>query len=95
MLLEGRLTAETIVKKIEVLVNEEAMRVKMHRNADVYLSSDMGVVQPMMTHHVVVPLLSLLLYTRNMDGWVEDLVTARMGPEEEEREGACKRRCHG
>ena len=55
MLLEGRLTAETIVKKIEVLVNEEAMRVKMHRNADVYLSCDMGVAHPMFAHHVVAP----------------------------------------
>ena len=41
-----RLTAETIVSKIEVLVNEEAMRVKMHRNANVYLSSGMGVAHP-------------------------------------------------
>ena len=54
-LLEGRLTAETIVKKIEVLVNEEAMRVKMHRNADVYLSSDMGVAHLMFAHHAVAP----------------------------------------
>jgi hypothetical protein len=48
---EGRLTPETIIKKIEVLVNEEAQRVKMHRNADAYMSADM----PMFAHHAVAP----------------------------------------
>ncbi len=49
------MTTETIIKKLEVLVNEEEMCVKMHRNADVYWSSDMDVVYPILTHHTVVP----------------------------------------
>ena len=52
---QGLLTPETIIKKIEVLVNEESQRVKMHRNADVFLSADVGIAHPMYAHHAVAP----------------------------------------
>lgn len=52
---EGKLTPETILKKIEVLVNEESLRVKMHRNADAYLSADPAQAHPMFAHHAVAP----------------------------------------
>ena len=66
---DGKLTAETILKKIEVLVNEEASRVKMHRNADAYLSSDMAAPHPMFAHHAVAPPLFAPAVPRQ-HGWV-------------------------
>ena len=37
--------------KISHMISEEALRVKMHRYGDVYLSADMGVQHPMFPHH--------------------------------------------
>ena len=52
---EGRIAPETVIKKVEMLMNEEQSRVKLHRNADAFLAADVGMPHPMLAHHAVAP----------------------------------------